>query len=312
MAASPLVTVTPNCVVDRTVAAPGFRVGAHVKATVVERVTAGKGVNVSGVLAALGVPSTGTGIVGADCLEMFESRLGACGCRTDFVAVDAPTRMNTTILDPLGRTDTHLREAGPRVRPDTVRALEEVTARLARRAAFVAVCGSLPPGYTLRALADLVAAAGRTARVAVDAEGRVLRRVRRMNVFLAAPNVLELSQLVGGTLSSRKAVVSAIRQELAFFPNLLVSWGARGAFLGCRDGVFHARLDVDVDARNTVGCGDALLAGYLAGLVRNMEPARALQEAVAVAGAAARTPTAGTLHLTALKQYRTKVSVRSV
>ena len=312
MAAPAFVTVTPNCAVDRTVVAPGFRVGRHVKATVVGRTAAGKGVNVSGVLSALGVSSTATGMVGADCLEMFQSRLEACGGRSEFVAVDAPTRISTTILDPLAGTDTHLRECGPRVRPETVRALEEVTVRLARRARFVAICGSLPPGYSLRALVGLAAAAGDAgARVAVDAEGRVLRRLRRRNVFLAAPNVLELSQLVGSKLSSEKAVLTAIRRERGAFRNLLVSWGVRGAFLGCPEGVFRARLDVHVDARNTVGCGDALLAGYLAALLRNMAPMRALQEAVAVAGAAARTPTAGTLHLTALRQYRAKVKVQS-
>jgi len=295
-----VVTVTPNCAVDRTVGVANFAAGVTAKAKLLHVAPAGKGVNVSRTLSALGIASTATGIVGRDCADMFVEDLVAARVASRFVAVDAPTRVNTTILDVKAGAETHLRESGPKVGPQAAADLRDVTGRLARRARYVAICGSLPPGFLRRHFRDLVCAARDAgARVVVDAEGDLLKGLRRSRVFMIAPNVAELSELAGTKLASRKSIVAAITQELRFFDRLLVSWGARGA---------HAGLDLDVPARNTVGCGDALLAAFLAAQLRNMDGRDALADAVAVAAAAARTATAGAVHQRALKQYRAGIA----
>jgi len=304
-----VVTVTPNCAVDRTVGVANFAAGVTAKAKLLHVAPAGKGVNVSRTLSALGIASTATGIVGRDCADMFVEDLVAARVASRFVAVDAPTRVNTTILDVKAGAETHLRESGPKVGPQAAADLRDVTGRLARRARYVAICGSLPPGFLRRHFRDLVCAARDAgARVVVDAEGDLLKGLRRSRVFMIAPNVAELSELAGTKLASRKSIVAAITQELRFFDRLLVSWGARGAFFADDRGIFHAGLDLDVPARNTVGCGDALLAAFLAAQLRNMDGRDALADAVAVAASAARTATAGAVHQRALKQYRARIA----
>lgn len=303
-----IVTVTPNCAVDRTVSVADFAVGVTAKAKVLHRAGAGKGVNVSRTLSALGIASTATGIVGRDCADMFADDLARSGVAARFVVVDTPTRISTTILDAGAGTETHLREIGARIDAQAAATLRDVTAGLARRARYVAICGSLPPGLRRRDLVELVCAARDAgARVVVDAEGDLLKGLRRSRVFMIAPNVAELAQLAGRRLTSRKSIVAAIARELRFFDHLLVSWGARGAFFGGARGIHHARVDADVPVRNTVGCGDALLAAFLAARLRKIDEADALADAVAVAAAAARTDTAGTLDRHAIKQYRARI-----
>lgn len=308
-----IVTVTPNCAVDRTVGVNGFAVGVTAKARVLHRVAAGKGVNVSRTLSALGIASTATGIVGRDCAGMFSEELARLDVVARLVAVDAPTRINTTILDVDAGTETHLRESGPKVDAQAGEKLRDATARLARRARVVAVCGSLSPGYRRRDFKDLIhAARDAGARVVVDAEGDLLKGLRRSGVFLIAPNTAELAQMAGTKLTSQKSIVGAIARELGSFDNLLVSWGARGAFFAGVRGIFRAWLDRDVPVRNTVGCGDALLAGFLSARLRGMDEPDALADAVAVAAAAAGTATAGALHQRALRQYRSHVRLRGL
>ena len=67
--AAQIITVTPNCVVDRTIGVRNLQIGDTAVARVMSRVGAGKGVNVSRALAALAVQSVATGIVGSDCVD---------------------------------------------------------------------------------------------------------------------------------------------------------------------------------------------------------------------------------------------------
>jgi 1-phosphofructokinase len=123
-------------------------------------------------------------------------------------------------------------------------------------------------------------------RVAIDADGAALRAAIDGGPDLIKPNRHELEMLVGQDLPTLGAVVDAAAGVVATgVAVILVSLGADGAVVVDAEGAIHGEATID-DAVNSVGAGDALLAGYLAG---GGTPA-ALSTAIAWSVAACRSP----------------------
>ena len=173
-----IVTVTLNTTVDRVLEVPGFRIGVHARAQVKQLQPSGKGVNVARGLARLGVEALAAGFVGRDQAQTYADSLAEDGVESALCTVGGRTRMNTTILDPVEHTTTHLREPGFEVGPEDLARLRGVLGeRLAELdRPTVAFSGSVPPGMTPDDFADLLTACGDAgARLVVDASGPPLQ-----------------------------------------------------------------------------------------------------------------------------------------
>ena len=132
-----MLTVTLNTAVDTVLEVPRFAVGGHQAGRRLSRYPAGKGINVSRALARLGCPSIVTGFVGREDALFFRRFIHHDThslASSRLVAVTGSTRQNITILDPVHRTDTHLREAGFTVAEADLRRLRVRLLRLPRPA----------------------------------------------------------------------------------------------------------------------------------------------------------------------------------
>jgi len=156
----------------------------------------------------------------------------------------------------------------------------------AARDGWIVGCGSLPPGAPRDFYARLARLATRDRRVAVDASGDALATAVTAGIGLVKPNRQELEELVRRPLATLGAVLDAARALVAQGCGAaLVSLGSDGALFVDAVSAAHAEARI-ADAVNTVGAGDALLAGFLAAGAR----AEALPVAVAWAVAAVRSP----------------------
>ena len=306
-----IVTVTLNPAVDRTLQVRDFRPGKVYRGKLLAFRAAGKGVNVSSVLAALGKPSVALGFVGLHEQSLFRAWLHPALVDCRLAPLPGVTRHHTTIIDPVNHTETHLREEGFRVSEADLRELRRSIGTVLRGGDFCVFSGSLPPGVEPRHLAALAAHCSQVgARVVVDAEGEVLRAVvgprSRARLEFIAPNVAELARLTGKSLRTVKQVIEAARQVCnpkvasdgsTLRPRckaVLASWGKRGAYLITPGEVWHARVNLPEDkAVNSVGCGDSLLAGFVAGLVDGASIEDCLRLAVGCAAADCTTYAAG-------------------
>jgi len=303
-----IVTVTLNTSVDRTVEVPGFAVGEHLRGRLVGVRPAGKGVNVARCLASLGVPSTVTGFVGAAEAALFRTSLAGSLATDALVPVASATRVCTTILDPALGTDTHVREAGFHITPSDVDALRARLRELASAGTSCVFCGSLPPGITPDGFESLLAACqGAGGQVAADLSGPALAAAVAARPGLIKPNVEELAELVGseplgGSTPRQGDGRDATEAELAVVARglcdrvgaVLLTRGSAGALLVTATEAWTAGVRIP-RVRNTVGCGDAALAGYLAALHRGEAPEQRLVRAVACGAAKALADVAGEL-----------------
>lgn len=254
----------------------------------------GKGVNVSTLLARLGMPTTALGFVAGQTGAWLERGLAAQGIRTDFITLpEGMTRINVKVK--AGAADaepqeTEINGRGPRITGDALAALEAKLAALTAQDLLV-LAGSLPAGLPADTDARLMAPlAARGVRVVVDAGGEVLRSVLPHRPFLVKPNHHELGELFGRTLdpADTAAVLECARAVQAMGAcNVLVSLGGAGALLLDENGGVHRRAEPQGKPVNTVGAGDSTVAGFLTGWLRTGDYAQALRLGVACGSATA-------------------------
>jgi 1-phosphofructokinase len=264
-----IVTVTPNPSLDRTLHLPRLEPGVVNRATATMTEPSGKGVNVALALHGVGVDVCAVLPVGGGAGHEIISALEALGLDTVGVPIAGAVRSNVSLVEADGRS-TKVNEPGPALSADEVDALC-ATALSACSGDRVLWAGSLPSGFAAARLATAVADARAAGRwVAVDASGpglaAVLNNDRGGLPHLVKPNADELAEVLGVTLHTVGDVTAAARTLLARgVSTVLVSLGGAGALLVDADlpeplhGTAPARRVV-----NTVGAGDAFLAGYLA------------------------------------------------
>jgi 1-phosphofructokinase len=265
-----IVTVTPNPSLDRTMHLPRLTPGSVNRATATMTEPSGKGVNVALALHGVGLDVRAVLPVGGTTGDEIVAQLGALGLPTVGVPIAGQVRSNVSLVEADGRS-TKVNEPGPALSGSEVDALCTAALSVGAAGDWELWAGTLPVGFSPARLAAAVAdarAAGR--RVAVDASGAALRAVlandRDGLPHLIKPNADELAEIVGGTLRTVGDVTAAAHTLLARGVRaVLVSLGGDGALLVDADlpeplhGTAAARRVV-----NTVGAGDAFLAGFLA------------------------------------------------
>lgn len=246
----------------------------------------GKGINVSSVLNQLGVANTALGFVAGFTGEALERGLRAEGISTDFIHLDhGITRINVKLKT--GR-ETEINTQGAAITEDKRKALLEKLSAL-RQGDILVISGNIPntlPDDTYEVI--LQSLAGRGVRYVVDATGELLKNVLKFRPLFVKPNKAELEDLTGNRIKDeedlRRAAEELQRQGAR---SVLVSLGRDGAYLLCEDGTDYRMAAVPREAKNTVGAGDSMVAGFLAGYLETGDYQRALRLGVAAGCATA-------------------------
>ena len=258
-------TVTCNPSLDYWMEAD-LQMGQVNRATATGCSFGGKGLNVSAMLTRLGCPSVALGFAAGWTGEALLSDARRAGVATDFVRAgdpDALTRINVKIR---GEQTTEINGAGSPLQEGDLHALlaklEQVTAGDA-----VVLAGSLPPGVPCDLYARLVTELGeKGVYTVVDCEGVALVAAVKAGPFLVKPNRQELEGWAGKPLPTLEAVAEAARRMQATgAERVLVSLGGDGTLLVDTDGTCYRTEALKGRVLQTVGAGDAMLAGFLYG-----------------------------------------------
>ncbi|HEY3330418.1 MAG TPA: 1-phosphofructokinase [Capsulimonadaceae bacterium] len=258
-----VLTVTLNPAVDQTITIPDFSAGSVNRVQQVQTCAGGKGVNVASVLADFGVSVAVTGFLGIDNVALFEEMFKQRGISDRFLKLPGSTRMGVKIIDPLNRQTTDINFPGQSVPTggvaDLLRLIESIDFK------WCVLAGSVPPGVDPAIYQTITAALKASGRkVAVDASGEPLRLAITASPDVVKPNIDELSEMLGRTISSRDELLSATLSLIASGVGLVVvSMGGDGAWFVSRDEAILA-VPPKVDVVSTVGAGDAMVSGIVA------------------------------------------------
>jgi 1-phosphofructokinase len=295
-----IVTVTANPSLDRTISLgdPLAR-GEVQRAVATAEQPGGKGVNVSRALLASGLDTVA--ILPGDPSDPMIVALRAAGIPTTSVPIAERIRSNITLTEPDGTT-TKINEPGPTLGESDERALVDLIVASSRRAEWLVLAGSLPPGLPVDFYARVVRAVRAAAPaggplIAVDSSGEPLAALlaSRVGVDLVKPNAEELAELTGlGSEAEfegdpRAAWLAAAGLVADGCASVLATLGSQGAVLATGDGGWYATMP-PIAVKSTVGAGDSSLAGYLVAARRGDAPEQRLAQAVAHGAAAASLP----------------------
>lgn len=282
-------TVTLNPALDYELLVNAFRAGGLNRASREHMHFGGKGVNVSTVLHDLGVETVALGFLAGFTGKALEDGLRSGGLRTDFVWLEEGlTRVNVKIRSGEGGEETEINSGGPAIPPPALERLLQKLDRLVSGDVLV-LAGSLPaglPGDVYRTI--LARVEGRGVLTAVDAARDVLKGVLPYRPFLIKPNRAELGELFGRAQLAEDEILPCARslQEQGA-RNVLVSMGPDGSLLLDETGACR-RLGVPRGTvRHTVGAGDSMVAGFLAGWLDSRDYAAAHRMGAAAGSATA-------------------------
>lgn len=286
-------TVTFNPALDYVVAVEHFTLGS-VNRTFRENIFyGGKGINVSALLANLGYESTALGFVAGFTGREIERGARCLGFQSDFIQVErGMSRINVKLKSD---QESEINGMGPDIMPGDVELLFEKLEAL-KSGDILVLSGSIPAAIDSDIYQRIMERLeGRGIQMVVDAEKDLLLKVLRYHPFLIKPNNHELGQMFGLELKTEEEIVRYARKlKEQGAVNVLVSMAGDGAILVAEDGSVHRQNVAAGKVRNSVGAGDSMVAGFIAGYLEKKDYAYALKMGTACGGATAFSDGIGT------------------
>lgn len=279
-------TLTLNPSLDYTIVLDNFHIGKVNRTAEENLYPGGKGINVSIVLKRLGVESVALGFLAGFTGDEIERLAKGAGCSTDFIRLkDGYSRINVKIR--MGK-ESEINARGPEITGEDMDALFGRLDGLAPEDLLV-LAGSIPAGLPsdsyeriLRRLKE------KKVKAVVDAEKDLLVNALKYRPFLIKPNRDELGAIFGVKLKSGDEIIHyAKRLQKMGAENVLVSMAGDGAILAASDGRILRALPPSGKVVNSVGSGDSMVAGFLAGYLHTGDFENALKVGICAGSATA-------------------------
>lgn len=231
----------------------------------------GKGINVSIVLNNLGIPSRALGFLGGFTKDFYISLLAKYEyILPHFTYINGPTRINIKMRTADGPTD--INAAGPYITPEDMNNLENKAERLSK-GDYLVLAGNTPVYLAEDVKVMLKKAIEQEVKVCLDTDPGLIRDMLGNGLFLVKTTPEELSVMVDRKIENEEDCIAAIRElHEGGAENAIVVYDNKKAFISCNAGTFEAMLQEGIEAVNTVGTGDSLVAGFLMNYLRSKDP----------------------------------------
>lgn len=279
-------TVTFNPSLDYIVDVDNFKIG-EVNRTVREMMLpGGKGINVSIVLKNLGYDSTALGFMAGFTGVQLERLIKKEGIASDFIEVKkGNSRINVKLRS---NEESEINGQGPDISKSEIQNLYSKLEELTKDDILV-LAGSIPDVMPESMYADIMKfVEKKKVKVVVDATRDLLLNVLEYHPFLIKPNNHELGEIYGVTLSTREEVVPyAKKLQEKGARNVLISMAGEGAVLVAEDGSIYMSEAPKGVVKNSVGAGDSMVAGFIAGYLATTEYKEAFEMGVLTGSASA-------------------------
>ena len=279
-------TVTLNPSLDYLVDVKDFQLGRTNRTTQEHIRAGGKGINVSLVLQNLQKESTALGFVAGFTGEEILRQLEAWGIHHSFIRLTTGnSRINVKLLSEEG---TEINGQGPVVLKEEEQEMWKQFSQM-KAGDVLILSGSVPQSlgaeWYIKVMQYLQ---NKAVLVVVDTCGKVLMDAVKYQPFLVKPNQHELSELFGVSLSKPQEVIPyGQKLQKLGARNILISLAGEGAVLITESGKIYSAQAPKGVLINSVGAGDAMVAGFVAGWLEKQDYEEAFKMAVAAGSASA-------------------------
>ena len=246
----------------------------------------GKGINVTRILKSLDNDNIALGFVSGFTGDYIINSLQELNLKSDFIKVkEGFTRINVKVKS---EEETEINGQGPKISEEELNQFYKVIDKLVDGDILI-LSGSIPSCLDERLYESIMKKVeDRDIKVIVDATKNLLLNVLKYNPFLIKPNNYELAEMFNVELNSTEDVVFYARKlkEMGA-QNVLISMGKDGALLVTENDEVFASSVAKGEVINSVGAGDSMVAGFIAGYLKSNSYEEALRLGAASGGATA-------------------------
>ena len=279
-------TVTFNPALDYILELDKLEIGKIQKSKTELILPGGKGINVSTVLTNLEIDNIAlgykAGFVGAE----LERLLRNMNVKTDFIDLEeGNSRINVKIS---GEEETAINTNGPQISENKILELLEKLKTLNEND-YLVLSGSIPSSIKDDIYEKICRIVKKqNVKIVVDATKNLLVQALKYNPFLIKPNNEELGEIFGVEIHTKEdAYVYGKKLKEMGAQNVLVSMGKIGAALIDEAGQEYFIKSPEGKRVNTVGSGDSMVAGFIAGFLKYKNYNDALRMGVSAGSASA-------------------------
>lgn len=279
-------TVTFNPALDYVIKVDNFTLGAINRTKREDIYYGGKGLNVSTVLTNLGYESIALGFIAGFTGDVIEKGAESLGFSTDFIKLkEGLSRINVKLKS---NEETEINGQGPMITKEDIDRLFEKLEKLKDNDILI-LSGSIPNTLDEDIYEKIMERLQKKdIQIVVDATKDLLLNVLKYRPFLIKPNNHELGEMFNVTLKNDEDIISyAKKLQEKGARNVLISMAGDGAILITENGkVFKSEVPKG-EVKNSVGAGDSMVAGFIAGYLTNNDYEEALKMGTAAGSASA-------------------------
>lgn len=279
-------TITFNPALDYIVRVNDLKLGEVNRTDFEEVYAGGKGINVSIVLNNLGIDNIALGYIAGFTGDEIERRVKNFGCKTDFIKLEnGMSRINIKLK---AREESEINGQGPEINDNNLTKLYEKLDSI-EEGDILVLAGSIPntlPKNIYEEIMERLYSKG--IKFVVDATGDLLLRVLKYKPFLIKPNHHELGELFNTKLNNDEEIIEyAKKLKDMGARNVLISMAGDGAIFINENGEV-VKSDVPKGKLiNSVGAGDSMVAGFIAGYLNSNSLYEGFKMGVATGSASA-------------------------
>lgn len=279
-------TITFNPALDYIVRVDDFKLGEVNRTSYEEIYAGGKGINVSIVLNNLDVENVALGFIAGFTGEEIENKVKSMGCKTDFIKLNnGMSRINVKLKS---NEESEINGQGPDINDDELDKLYKKL-DLLKEGDVLVLAGSIPntlPENIYEIIMERLE--NKKVKIIVDATKDLLLNVLKYKPFLIKPNHHELGELFNTKINNEDEIILyAKKLKEMGARNVLISMAGDGAIFITEDNrVIKSKVPKGTLV-NSVGAGDSMVGGFIAGYLNEGNLEEAFKMGVATGSASA-------------------------
>ncbi|TFF98008.1 MAG: hypothetical protein EU547_02730 [Promethearchaeota archaeon] len=215
----------------------------------------------------------------------------------EFIEIKGNTRSNKTIIDPIKRITTHIREKGFKVTLTNIQQLKSIIKKRVEKDDFCVFGGSIPLGSNDDIYYELIKIIKKRQAISIlDSSGIPLIKGCKAEPRIIKPNLKELSQILNkkeiqsltfkDPIKDSSELIQQANKLLSVDLSLiLITLGEKGSIILSNEYAYFGRVDLNEKIIDTVGAGDSFLAGFMVEYSQGKDILTCFRNAIA-AGAA--------------------------
>ncbi len=258
--------------------------------------------------------------IGKNDVQLYSTFLISKNIDFEFIQLEENTRSNKTIIDPINKTTTHIREKGFSLNLNNVTELKRILKINIEKDNICVFSGSIPQNTKVTIYRDLIKICKKKGGICIlDTDEMPLIEGLKSNPFIIKPNLLELSYILRDetiiNLDFSEPVLACIRlidkSKKLLYNNtkiVLITLGENGAILMTNSVIKYGYLRLE-NIVDTVGSGDSFLAGFILFFFRHNDLDKAFRYALATSAANIQNPGPGIFDYKNVEIYLEKVKI---